>query len=164
MQPSEVYAMSARSEPSVQQKPKLLDRVRAAIRSHHYRARTEETYIACIRRCILSHGKRHQAELGGDGPTCVLSVPSKPSSCRAFRHSSTTRHLADGYPSAVRPAYVLRADRKTAHPSRMRTAQELLGHTDVSTAMIYTHVLNRGGRGVRSPADRLLGVDRQCRV
>ena len=33
--------------------------------------------------------------------------------------------------------------------------QELLGHTDVKTTMIYTHVLNRGGRGVYSPADRL---------
>jgi integron integrase len=41
--------------------------------------------------------------------------------------------------------------------SDIRTVQELLGHRDVATTMIYTHVLNRGPAGVRSPADRLLG-------
>jgi integron integrase len=54
-------------------KPRLLDRVREALRTHHYSRRTEEAYVAWIRRYIFFHGKRHPVEMGGAEVTRFLS-------------------------------------------------------------------------------------------
>jgi Phage integrase, N-terminal SAM-like domain len=62
------------SVPPVLAKPRLLDRVREALRVRHYSRRTEEAYVAWIRRSIFFHSKRHPGELGGPDVTRFLSA------------------------------------------------------------------------------------------
>ena len=128
---------------------KLLDRVRGAIRTRHS--------IESIRTQLRSgpgnlfpagrvcrdarwgppsryHLHESTVQRAVAMATRQAGVPKRVG-CHTFRHSFATHLLEDGYD--------------------IRTVQELLGHANVSTTMIYTHVLNRGALGVRSPADRL---------
>ena len=78
--------------------------------------------------------RRHHINESGLQKSVKQAGIEKRVGCHTFRHSFATHLLQNGYD--------------------ILTGQELLGHKDVKTTMIYTHVLNRGGKGVISPLDR----------
>ena len=233
----------SRAPPATVPKPRLLDRMREAVRARHYSRRTEKAYIHWIKRYILFHDKRHPAEMGAAEVTAFLtltvhdkvaaSTQNQALSALLFLYrevpgvelpwlddvvrAKRPQHLPvvltrdevravlqrfDGVPRLMAimlygaglrlleccrlrvndvdfaanqilirdgkgrkdrvhqtgqvshlPSFVRHplAGGESRHPDRPGTARP----PDVSTTMIYTHVLNRGPAGVRSPADRM---------
>ncbi len=114
------------------QSPRLLDQVRERVRYLHYSLKTEKAYLYWVRFSIRwsaaqGPGMRHPRGMAGI---------AKPVSVHTLRHSFATHLLQGG--------------------TDIRTVQELLGLSDVSTTMVYTHVLKVAAGGTASPLDALI--------
>jgi hypothetical protein len=125
--------------------------VRQKIRLKHYSIRTEHAYVEWIRRFILFHGRRHPRELGREQVEAFLTHLAIEGNVAASMQNQAKSALLFLYREVL-------GDELPWLQSGydIRTVQELLWHSDVSTTMIYRHVLNRGGRGAQSPLDQII--------
>ena len=128
---------------------RLLERVSQAIRVRQYSLATEKAYISRVRRFILFHSKRHPAEMGKDEVESFLTPLAISRSVSPSTQNQALQALLFLY------RYLL----KTELPwldDLIRAIQLLPGHKDLQITMMYTHVVERGALGARSPLDNLV--------
>ncbi len=129
---------------SSDRQPKLLDRVRAVIRTLHYSIRTEDAYSSSTTPSSIDRSRDALTPPGAKQPQRLPIVLTRVEVRAILAQLDGAKLLTASllYDSGLRLMDI-------------RMVQELLGHKDVSTTMIYTHVLNQGPLSVRSPIDFL---------